>query len=98
MTWPPIDSSRPPRPIRIDSSTWRRGDAVQESGPASQICAAARRRQDLERDIRGVEPRNGSQTPAGACSWKGANSEEIRRKIAAFQAVAVSPSRSGDAG
>ncbi len=51
-----IERGRPPE----------KRDALQESGTTSQIRAIARRRQDLERDVRGVESRDRGQAPAGA--------------------------------
>src|SRR5207237_10739338 len=44
----------------------RRCHAVQEPSTAPKIRAVARRRQNLERDVRGVESRDGIQTLAGA--------------------------------
>jgi hypothetical protein len=48
--------------------------------PSVENCAAPRRMQDLKRDLREVEPRDGSQALAGARSSQGTNREEVRRK------------------
>jgi exodeoxyribonuclease-3 len=42
------------------------GDAVQEQGAAAEVRATAGRGEDLGRDLRGVEPRDGGKTAAGA--------------------------------
>ena len=44
----------------------RRCHAVQEPSTAPKICTVARRRQNLERDVRGMESRDRIQTLAGA--------------------------------
>ena len=55
---------------RAEIEAWSRArsiaDALQEPGPAEEVRAAPRRGQDLERDLRGVEPRDRGQEASRA--------------------------------
>src|SRR4029453_9749670 len=63
----PFEVGCDPRRARIERTVPSgRSDAVQESGTAPEVRAAARRRQDFGADFRRVEPRNGEETASRA--------------------------------
>src|SRR5207237_8593726 len=51
-------------------------DAVQEPGPAPQVCGAPRQGRDLERDLRGMEPRHRAQEASRTREAQGQSQEE----------------------
>jgi len=62
----------------IAAATQNDRHAVQESGAAPQVRRAARAGQDLERDLRGMEPRDRRQEAAGARQAEIGREEENR--------------------
>jgi molybdate transport system substrate-binding protein len=77
----------------IASATQNDRHAVQESGAAPQVRRTARAGQDLERDVRGMEPRDRRQEAAGTRQTEVDREAEIRRDPQAHHQASIEVTR-----